>query len=35
MRKDGAVGVQKGEKRGRDWSIDAESVEERKRRVIK
>ena len=27
-----ATGELKGEKRGRDWMIDAESIEERKRR---
>ena len=30
-----AAGELKGEKRGRDWMIDAASVEERKRRVTK
>lgn len=30
-----AAGEIKGEKRGRDWMIDAESVEERKRRSQK
>ncbi len=28
-----AVGLLRGEKRGRDWFFDAESVEERKRRM--